>query len=684
MNTRGGFGLLCLGWLAAMTALAVNGPVGERVWLGGPLYGVAFLLLILLVRYFPDDIFGRQGLVIGVAIGVAGRLVFIGFEPGNDINRYVWEGYIQLKGFNPYLFAPDHDALKPLAGGPMNGIWQAVNHKSFAACYPPGALLLFRAMAGIAPTLFFFKWFMLACDVAVLVILALFLKARALAPGRLLLYAANPLVIVYIAGEGHLDVLQVLGVSLALLCFARQKEGWGFLFMGLAIMSKYFAVIGLPFLVTRRNWKKSWIVLLPFGFFGVFGADGAAVFTSLATFGGTLHYNDGLTALLRFFFPEQYLAVALVLLAGYLGGVFLLIHERTHGLYLAFGGLLLCLPTLHPWYLVLVAPLLLVYPSRAWLYLMAAVVFTFPVLAVERQTGVFQEIHWLKWFEYLPFLGLLLYGCLYDGLLMRPYTFTSPQSVVVVIPVLNEAAQIERCLVGLKNRTGVTQIIVVDGGSTDDTRRIARQAGARVLQGPTGRGRQIKYGIDRAGGDVVLILHADCALKNGTFKRMLQALVRQPHSPGGAFGMCFENTDFRNRVIAALNNGRARLTGIAFGDQAQFVRRQALTPIGGFPDLLLMEDVELSLRLNAIGRPLFLPRHVQASSRRWAGNGFGGNVWLVLRLCTCYLLQRRVRGDDIRRVDTYYRAYYSKHLDRSGGDGGRHAMSRGPESGRKM
>jgi GT2 family glycosyltransferase len=119
--------------------------------------------------------------------------------------------------------------------------------------------------------------------------------------------------------------------------------------------------------------------------------------------------------------------------------------------------------------------------------------------------------------------------------------------------------------------------------------------------------------------------------------------------------MVFADTGLKRRLIASLNNLKAAATGIAFGDQAQFVRAAALKEMEGFPGLMLMEDVELSLRLKRLGRPLFLGRGVTVSGRRWQDGSFLKNFRMVVGLFFRYLAERRFgRVND----GAYYRSYY--------------------------
>jgi GT2 family glycosyltransferase len=152
-------------------------------------------------------------------------------------------------------------------------------------------------------------------------------------------------------------------------------------------------------------------------------------------------------------------------------------------------------------------------------------------------------------------------------------------------------------------------------------------------------------------------LHADCIARKGIFEKILGALQANPHIAGGACGMSFEHVDLKTRIVAGLNNARALFTGISFGDQAQFFRAEALNQMGGFPEMMLMEDVELSLRLKQTGGLLFLRNGVTASGRRWKAGSFSSNFLKVIQLFVRYLIERRLckgRASDQKYYDAYY------------------------------
>jgi rSAM/selenodomain-associated transferase 2 len=650
------FFFLCFLWFVDMAALAAMGPLGRHLPASMLLYAMGFILLIALVRRFPENLNPSRAWILVFVLGACGRLLFLPYPPGNDIFRYIWEGAVQNQGLNPYAIPPDSPTAVHLAVGELGAAWERINHRWLTAVYPPAAMLLFRLLAAISTSAFFFKAVIILFDLGVMALLVRLLRHRGLPAARLLLYAANPLVIVFTAGEGHLDVVQVFFLCLGCVLLQHRKSAAGALALGIAVMSKYLSAAAAPFLMGRGNGVNLLAVFVPLLLFVPYLDAGWGIFGSLAEFGTAMHYNDSIAAVFRECLGPAALPALGGLLFLCLAWVFLSVDDALHSVYLAVGCVLLFLPTLHPWYLMLIAPFLCVFPSRAWLYLQAAVLFTFPVMAGEMRTGIFQEIPWLKLPEYLPFYGLLAWGIFRNGYLVRERRFARPVSISVLIPVFNEAAHIERCLSAIPVGAAVCEVIVADGGSNDETAGIARAKGARVIHGEKGRGIQIAAAAQDAKGDVLLIMHADSVLRAGAAERIIRALSAAPDAAGGCFGMAFEEGRLATRWIARLNNLRAMVTGIAFGDQAQFARTEALRRIGGVPALMLMEDVELSLRLKTAGRVVYLGQGVRASGRRWQQGSFWENFVMVVGLFFRYLLKRRLglNPDESR----YYRQYY--------------------------
>jgi len=203
----------------------------------------------------------------------------------------------------------------------------------------------------------------------------------------------------------------------------------------------------------------------------------------------------------------------------------------------------------------------------------------------------------------------------------------------VIVPALNEAAGIERCLRALAPlRARGHEVIVADGGSGDGTPRLAAPLADRVLAAPRGRALQMNAGAAAASGDALLFLHADTLLPADAERAVLVALASRAW---GRFDVSIESRDARLAVIGVCMNWRSRLTGIATGDQAIFVRRAAFP---GFPAIALMEDVEFSRRMKAVSAPACLRARVATSARRWERRGVLRTVLLMWRLRLAYWL----------------------------------------------
>jgi rSAM/selenodomain-associated transferase 2 len=218
----------------------------------------------------------------------------------------------------------------------------------------------------------------------------------------------------------------------------------------------------------------------------------------------------------------------------------------------------------------------------------------------------------------------------------------------IVIPVLNEAACLPRLLARLAPlRSCGTEIVVVDGGSSDGTDRIATAAGVQILPAARGRASQMNAGAARAQGEVLLFLHADTLLPPFADQRIATALA-QGTRVWGRFDVRIAGRPLMLRLIAGAMNLRSRMTGIATGDQALFVTRAAFTAVGGFPDQPLMEDIELSRRLRALSRPVCLRDRVITSGRRWETHGVWRTLILMWRLRLAYW--RGVPASELAKV----------------------------------
>jgi rSAM/selenodomain-associated transferase 2 len=209
--------------------------------------------------------------------------------------------------------------------------------------------------------------------------------------------------------------------------------------------------------------------------------------------------------------------------------------------------------------------------------------------------------------------------------------------VSIVVPVLNEAAGITGFLKSLDCvRSDTEEVIVVDGGSTDETVTLATPCVSHVVRAPQGRASQLNAGAAVARGDVLLFLHADTQLPNGAISAIRHAV--ENGATWGRFDVRIAGTSPWLVLVGTLMNWRSRLTGIATGDQAIFVTCAALQAVGGVPEIALMEDIALSSLLKKRAKPTCLSLKVVTSGRRWEQHGVLRTIVLMWRLRLSYSL----------------------------------------------
>ncbi len=221
----------------------------------------------------------------------------------------------------------------------------------------------------------------------------------------------------------------------------------------------------------------------------------------------------------------------------------------------------------------------------------------------------------------------------------------------IIIPCLNEAEEIGRTLAALEPvRQRGAEVIVVDGASEDGTAERAAPLSDVVIAAARGRASQMNAGAARARGEILLFLHADTQLPAAADVLVIDGLKRARRS-WGRFDVKIDGRHPLLRAVEWLMNARSRLTGIATGDQAIFVTRTLFTAVGGFPEIPLMEDVELSKRLKRFGAPLCLNHCIVTSGRRWEKRGVLRTIFLMWGLRLAYWL-----GVDPRRLAVRYGA----------------------------
>ena len=206
--------------------------------------------------------------------------------------------------------------------------------------------------------------------------------------------------------------------------------------------------------------------------------------------------------------------------------------------------------------------------------------------------------------------------------------------ISIIIPVLNESALLQKQLEKLRPfRNLGNEVIVVDGGSDDDSREVARPLVDRVCHSSSGRSLQMNYGAGLASGEVLLFLHIDTSLPVDCAAQIAQ-VFENSNRLWGRFDVRLSSDQGLLRVIPAAMNLRSHLTGVVTGDQAIFVRRQVFEEVKGYAPIPLMEDIELSKRLRRLSWPARIRQKAIASSRRWEQRGVLSTVlsmwWLRL------------------------------------------------------
>ena len=206
--------------------------------------------------------------------------------------------------------------------------------------------------------------------------------------------------------------------------------------------------------------------------------------------------------------------------------------------------------------------------------------------------------------------------------------------ISIIIPALNEADSIKATLLPLQTwRQHGCEIIVADGGSDDETIALARPLADQVINARRGRARQMNAGAHVASGKVLLFLHADTLLPDNAPELVNQSLQT---TQWGRFDVRLSGKHPLLRLIEFMMNFRSRLSGIASGDQAIFIGRDLFDVLGGYAEIALMEDIEISKRLKRHSRPACIKTRLITSSRRWEKHGILRTILLMWRLRLAY------------------------------------------------
>lgn len=220
----------------------------------------------------------------------------------------------------------------------------------------------------------------------------------------------------------------------------------------------------------------------------------------------------------------------------------------------------------------------------------------------------------------------------------------------IIVPVLNESILVQRLLKQLNILRALgAEIIVVDGGSSDNTAQIATLSADQVLSVPSGRALQMNAGANIAKGDWLWFLHVDSILPDD-IELWFNHLKHNQESQWGFFKITLSGHLGVFRVIESAINCRSSLTAVATGDQGIYMRREIFKQLNGFQAIPLMEDVAMSKQLKKISRPNIWQGKLQTSSRRWEEKGVLKTVVLMWGLRLGYFL-----GVKPKRLAKFYR-----------------------------
>lgn len=377
-------------------------------------FTAAFLIYLVGIRQYsrastgPDDRL-IVGVMIGIGIVCRFTLLFSPPTLSDDIFRYVWDGRMQNQGINPYQYPPDAEEIAPFRDEYHPGI----NNKHISTIYPPLTEMMFRLIDLIWHHPAAMKVFFMLCDIAIIFLVLSLLRAEKMPSSRVLIYAWNPLIMVEFAGSGHNDTLALALMLAAILALAHRKDLSAMTWLALSFLAKFFAVVLIPafFRVIRRI-KPFWLIpIIIILFYLPYIDAGMQLFHGLRVYGDKWRFNDSIFSILVY--TTGSLDYAKLIIAGLFSGVvlirFVMPPDTLKSVYWIVGAYLLLTTTFQPWYLVWIMPFLCLYPNRAWIMLTGLAAISYHVVIQFVQTGLWSEEIWIRYVQFIPFYGLLIF-----------------------------------------------------------------------------------------------------------------------------------------------------------------------------------------------------------------------------------------------------------------------------------
>lgn len=645
------------------------------------LYCFACLCIPIIITLMPKHWRISTQIIVIFVLAILGRFLFVPMAVSSDLNRTMWEGNLLIHGVNPYEHPPVKPGgldLTPDAADPFrttdDPFYTDIVPVKTSPLYPPLILALAGFAGHISASFSAWRIMVITVDLCVLGLIIIELKQRRLPVRYALIYAVHPLVLTSFAGQGRPEVFLIALVMVSLLAYRRHAYGWMFLCLGLAMQVKYYPVLLLPMLVNRHNWKKFWITpfiaVVPWIPFCTRNCH--HIIDRFITYGHSISFNSAIHGLLHYLTGRIQYATVFSELLFLLIWLFILRHlhpARTGSSPLdimtlttiILSAYFLFLPSVQPWYLTVLVMLICIRPFFSVVVLSMTISAAYTVDGYLHMTGQWHYPFTARLIVWVPFILFLAFD-------LRRIVFrhrqelrrTYGQRISVIIPTYNDQKSIRECIASAEDK--VFEIIVVDGGSTDATIDMVEESCAQLvihdqpLTRGGGRGGQIHAGLIEACGDIAVVVHPDTLLVPGQLRTIQEIMALNPEIAGGAMGSEFDVLSVKNELITTANDCRAGFLGLSFGDQVQFFRREWVLASGMFPDIPLMEDVELSIRLKRLGSTVYCWGQAITSSKRWHRKGFN-RAMLVIRLTTAWLIHRMLGTPD---PVAFFKTYYKK------------------------
>lgn len=394
-------------WVLALVAVEAI-ALWALAWVGSATPVPALLLFATAFLAYAAAV-SNAGDLTRKQIWVSGVLLRIGMLPllpklSEDIYRYVWDGWVQRSGVNPFAYAPAAEELESL----RTDWWSIINHPDVSTIYPPGAQFIFVALAWLGPTWWFFKLAWVMADLVV----AWLLERWSAAEGRtpLLLYLWSPLLLVEVAWGGHLDPVGIAAMVAGLVFAGAAQHRRAGLMLGLGASIKFAPLAVVPVLWRRHGWVAAALaVAVPLILYIPFASAGSMLFAGLRTYADIWEFNAGLYRVLEYLpgpaeLPKWIGATVVLSIV-----IRSLIRRWTlsRTLFWTIGAALILSPTLHPWYLLWVLPFACKYRSRGWLLYTGTIFFAYAGRDTYLATGTWPEPAWVSGLIHGPPLALL-------------------------------------------------------------------------------------------------------------------------------------------------------------------------------------------------------------------------------------------------------------------------------------